>query len=261
MENGTRDGASFLQKYFATRELVDVYSSKWMKKSAARGGRFGKEVLSGFNAKFGTQYQGHLLLLAIDEYRHELKNDIKGIFPFLTGNSIGEDGFPRIHDADFLFINIATKQVLAFGLGRKNRLFISGYDPSDNYLKRILNLNLNDDLTEFGSERQPPFIKKFLALDHARVVPFLINALCIAGEGWEDWNTGEFEEMLEKGADKDGLFRDSDGQEYSKDEMTEIVSELHDAKKKIDDGEAPFLELFKDCDILSWAEGWELASE
>jgi len=246
--DGTVDGHCFLDKYFATGELIDLYSINF---KSGKSHQPQPKNLSLDNREVCRSTMGALLLLALDPCLSAAEEDVKKIFPCLVGACLNGNGHRQIYDADFLLFNLITKQILAFGLGRKNRLFFMGFDASDNYAMQSFGCISPQDL-EADLTLQPHFFQKFLASDPARVVPFLLNSLSMAGEGYEDNNPAFLNELIENGPDADGIFRDECGYEFTKDDLKEMKSAIKQADRNVKEGEAPFRKLFKGCSILNW---------
>lgn len=121
------------------------------------------------------------------------------------------------------------------------------------HLERIESITNVDDF--LGKESD--FKSRFLELDHASIVEYLLKSFSDINAGYHDWGPLPMgheliDEMLKRGPTADGIFRNDYDEEYTKDELDEMKDNGMQALGMIDNGEAPFHELFKYCDVLSW---------
>jgi hypothetical protein len=122
------------------------------------------------------------------------------------------------HHADFLFINLATQQILAIGLARKNRMYMADVGSD-------LDINTRDF---FNSE----YIKKFTELDHCKVVWEISDALERLGQAYYDFdhlpgNQDMIYEVLSNPPEDDGLYY-FEGDSYSKEDLEAIDKEMEE---------------------------------
>lgn len=182
---GTPEVQNFIKKYKASGYLIDPYSDEWISQVANRAENneinyeSDPDTYASFDEEYGMDYRNHLLIIYVDIYNKELIEDLKKIYQPLKyifeelGSSFGA------HKPDFLFINLATKQILCAGLGTKNRLI--QFDAARYAAgKHVPQIDVLQDGT--GSNFDSKYVAKFTALDHDEIISKLIYSLKILGD-------------------------------------------------------------------------------
>jgi hypothetical protein len=243
---------AFIRKRMATGELVDLYASSWTKRSIAAGVL--KRRLSSrahLTRQLPDNGRGHVLLLAIDRCRKETKAELVNLYPSMTGwiGDMGRAGL-SLHEPDFAFINLESCQVLTIGLGRKARTFLHALEPTGRLEE---SLNTVEDFTDQRSD----FRSRFLKRDPAGTVPFLLRSFNKLSAGWGELGPEPFLDSfqinvtLAVGAGEDGFYNYND-EAYEKRELINMKKIAIRAEKTINENEAPFREIFRNCKVLSW---------
>jgi len=159
--------ADFTEQYEAGN-LINVYSSKWLKNNP--------EVFEGFFKTQKKEFEGkiseHLFILFLDEFNIRLQDRLNKLIPSFKKILISEKHLP-----DFIFINTISYQILAIGLGRKNRLFI--YDV---LLENFIDCDVS--LYSKSAAIKNSIINKFCKFDYANIFLIISNALDKLGEGY-----------------------------------------------------------------------------
>lgn len=119
---GTSAAIKFIQKYKKTGHIVDFYSEEHVLSLDAS--TITIDDLKTFDRKYETRYRGHMLAVYIGDRNEEMLESLSRLYlplrKMLTLN--GHSGM-LTHKPNFLLINLATKEILCVGLGRKNREF------------------------------------------------------------------------------------------------------------------------------------------
>jgi len=230
---GTKTVKDFIKKYTELGLLVDVYSRNWLK-AHAEFPYISIDDLDDYQEQSGGACEGHLLVLFTGRDTTELEADLLKIHkPF--GKVFGEH--IRLHKPDLLFINLATKQILCMGLGRKNQFF--GYQLKEDISQLRGTALLNSLLGWYKTSMTNPsaddletqsFISNFVKYDYANIVANLTEALEDFGEQASvrdhlPLNEDEIENILDKGPEANGLYL-VDDEEMTEEEVKNIHNEL-----------------------------------
>ena len=169
------------------------------------------DTYESFDEDHGKQYRGHLLIVYVDIYNKELIEDLKKIYQPLKYIYDEQGSTFGTHKPDLLFINLASKQILCAGLGRKNRLmqfdaarYVAGkYDPQIDVLG-------NGNGGNFDSK----YVAKFTALDHDEIVDKLIFNLKTLGDYLLENNRLNFSpEITSSEPNDEGMYEFEDGRD------------------------------------------------
>lgn len=209
IKGGTKQALELIEALKSTGNLIDVYSREWM--SSKEDGIYSANEYDALVEQHGDEFTHHLLVVMLDEYKQEISEKLIAVYPPLK--ALLKDNY---HHADFLFINLATLQILAIGLARKNSMYMLDVGTD-------LDINTHDF---FSSE----YIKKFTELDHCKVVWEISDALERLGQSHYDFdhlpgNPDIIFELLSNPPAEDGLYH-YDGETYSKQELEEIDKEM-----------------------------------
>ena len=210
--------SDYLRTRKASGELVDLYQSKWVKKRYRN-----------FMKTYDGNLEENYLMLALDQYQRETIALLPVAFPN-TGKCIEES----LHKPDFLILNMKTSQVLAFGLGRKNREFMFAVDEDPTLESTI-------DTVDHFLESRSSYKVRFTALDKAGVVIYILQRFQELSAAWEEWGnvtTVDDEEDL--------------SEVYTAQDLSRIRRAEAAWRRKIKRAEHPFRALFADCECLSW---------
>lgn len=230
---GTQAVQDFIKKYTEQGLLVDVYSREWLTAHDTFPYVTVDDIDDYQEQSLGA-CEGHLLILFTDNENQELEADLRAIhkpFEIVFGENI------RQHKPDLLFINLATKQILCMGLGRKNRFFcyqlkedISSLSETA-LLNSLLGWHKNSMLnpTQDDLETQS-FITNFTKFDYANIVANLTEALEDFGEQASVWdhlplNEDEIDNILDSGPQANGLYLVED-EEMTEEEVKNLQVEF-----------------------------------
>lgn len=208
--SGTKAATDFLEKLKSSGDLLDVYSDEWLSKQNERS-ELPPHFIAAIDEEYGLDYRNHLLVLYINHDKREVIKELTNLYSPLQKLVEGK------HHPDFAFLNLATKQMLCVGLGRKNRLF--AYDPAIDHRLDIYGL------TGLGNAQ---YIQAFTALDHGEVVETIITALYSIGVALFEHDSQpsdhtEVYGMLQDVPDSNGLYyfpNEADG--VTRQELEEI---------------------------------------
>lgn len=214
---GTPEVQDFIKKYKASGNLIDPYSDEWITAVAKRSenGEINYESdldsYTSFDEEYGRDYRNHLLVIYVDPYNKGLIEDLKKIYQPLKyifdehGSAFGT------HKPDLIFINLATKQILCVGLGRKNRLM--QFDAA-RYAAGIHEPQI-DILGEGNSPSfDSQYVTEFTALDHDKIADKLIFNLKILGDYLlENERLNFYPEIVSTEPNHEGLYEFEDGRD------------------------------------------------
>ncbi len=128
---------------------------------------------SEFISNYGPNAENHLAVIYLDQFDTETSEALVKIYPPLH-----QLLKVHHHKPDFLVINLLSQQMLALGLGRKNRFF--AYDVSSNTEVWCWNFGIENGDKEY--------IQNFTSLDSKEVVYELISDLYSFGlSAYEDY--------------------------------------------------------------------------
>ncbi len=209
LSGGTKEALELINELKSSGNLIDVYSKEWM--SSKDDGMYSAAEFDSLVEEHGDEFVHHLLVVMLDEYKKEITEKLVAIYSPLK--AVLTDNY---HHADFLFINLATRQILAIGLARKNRMYMTDVESG-------LDINTSDF---FNNE----YIKKFTKLDHCRIVWEISDALERLGQSYYDFdhlpgNPDIIFELLNSPPAEDGLYH-YDGETYSRQELEDIDKEM-----------------------------------
>jgi len=159
LQDGTPQAMALLKRFQDSGNLIDVYSGKW-KPASDPAREFSDEKFVELDKQFGDGYRNHLLIVCLADMDNSVIKELCEIYPAFIHN------FDRINKPKFLFINLATHQILCAGLGRGCSLFV--IDSESNQGVRLEGIYMPPQ-KEYGD--------KFLALDHLKVVTKLLMGL------------------------------------------------------------------------------------
>jgi hypothetical protein len=115
------------------------------------------------------------------------------------------------HKPDLLFINLATKQILCAGLGRKNRLIqfdAARYSAG----KHEPQIDMLKDGT--GSNFDSKYVTKFTALDHDEIIDKLVFNLKTLGDYLlENDSLNFYPEIISSEPNNEGMYEFKDGRD------------------------------------------------
>ena len=225
---GTPEVQHFIQKYKASGHLIDPYSDQWISQVAKRAENneinyeSDLDTYASFDEEYGLDYRNHLLIVYVDIYNKELIEDLKNIYQPLKyifeeqGSSFGT------YKPDFLFINLATQQILCVGLGRKNRLmqfdadrYAAGkHEPEIDMLEK--NAITGVDIAYFS---------KFTDLDYDGLCGKLIFDLKTLGESLVDYEYLNYHPEMTYELNSDGIYEFENGRDSVGEDELEALNE------------------------------------
>jgi len=214
---GTTEVQNFIKKYKAIGNVIDPYSDEWITAISKRAENSeinyesDLETYESFDEEYGKSYRNHLLIVYVDVYNKELVEDLKQIYQPLRYIFDERGNFFGTHKPDLLFINLATKQILCVGLGRKNRLM--QYDAA-RYSAGIHVPKIDILDQEDRSDYDSSYVTKFKALDHDQIIEKLVFNLKTLGEYLlENDQLNFYPEMVSSDPNQGGLYEFEDGRE------------------------------------------------
>lgn len=247
---GTSLANQFISKYASNGNLLDLYSDVWIKKSKGLDGMSISDFKN-YDTKYGTGYRNHMLLISCDWYENPKSNfsgDLIKVFPKYKDQlrSYSEHVY---FDPSFVLINLATQQMLAVGLGRNNRLFLTDVATNSD-----VSMSLPNDISAqslFGSGDKS-YLSNFLKLDHAGLVYKFLASLNEMGNLVYsrdcDCTPYLYDELRYAEPDEDGMY-EVDGDSYSEPERNEMVVAHEQQNKKIVAHEAFLMRFFPALDF------------
>lgn len=249
---GTVAARECISKLKQIGALVDVYSNEWVEANPDFN-YFVAEDLENYQKESNNQCVGHLLIISTS-----LDQQVVGALLTAAHPSFeiifGEDS--AMHKPDFVFINLATQQILCVGLGRKNYFF--GFAIGSDEVK-IHDGNVYESIQSFRQEdaEDPTFIfmHKFRALDFANIIDNFIESLYEFGvqaraRDYLPLNQEIIEEIIAASPNSDGLY-DVDDELMTLDEVRAILSEFMEADEIGNDHLYTLQEFFPD---LTWGD-------
>lgn len=224
---GTAAARECIAKLTELGALVDVYSKQWLSANPDFS-YFTEDELAEYQSKSNSACEGHLLVISTSLDLPAVSNLLPAAHPGFEAY-FGERA--PYHKPDLVFINLATRQILCVGLGRKNYFF--GFAVGAEEVK-ISDANIYESIQlSREPESQEPalvFMREFLKYDYAGIVSTLIEALYEFGICAREWdhlplNPEEIHSIISDGPNADGLY-DVDGQSMTLEEAQDVISEL-----------------------------------
>lgn len=226
---GTSNARACIEHLRSIGALVDVYSNEWLAANPDYGG-FYPEDLDEYQRKSKGACATHLLIISTSMHSDQVAELLTAAYaPFAdifepNGN----------HKPDLVFINLATKQVLCAGLGRKNYFF--GFAVGDDQIQlRDGDIDLlvrnwystNLPAHKIATQR---FMEKFCKYDYAGVVASMLEALYVFGcnaRGWDNLplNPELIQDIIDAGPDANGTYQ-VDDDSLTLDEANEILQDF-----------------------------------
>jgi hypothetical protein len=226
---GTSTAQACIDQLKAKGALVDVYSNEWL---AANPDfcEFYPEDLHDYQLKSRGACVGHLLIICNSLDTDEIFQMLTTAYPPFA-KAFGPDVH---HTPDLVFINLATKQILCAGLGRKNYFF--GFSVGDDQVRLSdgdIDLIARDwNTTEQSAQKikNMRFMQEFCKNDYARVIPSLLESLYEFGcnaRGWDHLplNPELIQDIIDAGPDAYGTYL-VNGDLLSLDEVNELMEDF-----------------------------------
>lgn len=253
---GTEKANALIEKYKKLNYVVDFYSDEYQ--STVNDDAYEDlhcDAFLQYDKKYGAEYRGHMLMIYVgDENKElilelsELYDPLKKIFKLQT--QFGD----WTHKPDILIINLATKEILCAGLGRKNRLF--SYE-----LHKYLGIKTTNDISNRSDEKNSEgnlnqCSDNFYRLDYANAAKRITRLLEELGSHYFSHDSlPANSDVMVKLNSKDGLYYlvdDSDHEGMTLEEVKELKQNYED-----------YGECIRDCRIdLRWyfpkIEDWDM---
>lgn len=232
--------------------LVDAYSHEWLAANPDFD-YFSTDDLEKYQQKSNNLCVGHLLIVSTSLDQQAVGDLLTAAHPGFEA-IFGEKS--AYHKPDFVFINLATQQILCIALGRKNYFF--GFAIGADNVK-IHDDNVYDSSQPWRhKDSEDPtlvFMREFRALDYAGIVENLIEALYEFGVHARAWDhlpliPEQIEEIINAGPDSDGLY-DIDDQLMTLDEARAVIAEFEEADESGRDNLEKLQLFFPE---LSWSD-------
>ena len=229
-QGGTVAARECISKLKQLGALVDVYSHEWL---TANPDFYycSTDDLEKYQQKSNNLCVSHLLIVSTSLDQQAVGDLLTAAHPGFEA-IFGESS--NYHKPDFVFINLATQQILCIALGRKNYFFGFAID-ADNV--KIHDGNVYDSSQPWRhKDSEDPtlvFMREFRALDYAGIVENLIESLYEFGVHARAWDhlpliPEQIEEIINAGPDSDGLY-DIDDELMTLDEARAVIAEFEEA--------------------------------
>jgi hypothetical protein len=227
---GTIAAQTCIQKLSEQGALVDVYSSAWLS-AHPDFPDFNVADLEEYQARSHNMCEGHLLIISTSLDHEAVSTILSAAYPLLT-----DVVNPKIgnHKPDLIFLNLATKQILCVGLGRKNQLFGFAVGVED---VNISGGNVEDVIRASSDEESadPTFLymREFLKYDYSGVVGDLIESLYEFGIWARAFdhlplNPDLIEDIIEEGPNSDSLY-EINGELMTLEEAQAVLANFEEA--------------------------------
>jgi hypothetical protein len=252
---GTKKAIVLLAKLQQEGDLVDVYSKSFFNRLPSikddPNAEYNQEdfeyLLKQYENNTDSEYKpvGHLLFINVSDLKPELKNVLIELYePFANYLNSGK------HNPDFIIVNLFTKQVLCFGLGRKNRIFffdaVTG--KTVNAFRLLGGQNPAEDIE---------YMDRFTQHDVYEFVSDLAHALYKLGVAMYNFDSApdqdKLEHALDLGPNQFGVYQlmSSRGEilddEYSKEEIVELLEQIIVSEKEEEDSMKVINIFFPEC--------------
>lgn len=251
-KGGTDAAKTSLSELKNLGALVNVYTKEWLDSNPDYQ-YFSHDDLDDYQEKSAGACEGHLLIISTSCFRDLISSLL--ITAHQEFNKIfGEN--VRLHRPDLIFINLATKQILCVGLGRKNYFF--GYALHDERVK-LQDGSVQELVrqTYKNSEANPThkFLNNFLKYDYAQVVSSLVESLYEFGICARDWdhlplNPELLKQIIDSGPDENGLFN-IDDEMMPLEDVKNILQEFSEVEDWAIENLSTLQDYFPD---LTWAD-------
>lgn len=226
---GTIAAQNCIAKLTDLGALVDIYSNKWLEENPDNS-YFDADDLVEYQGRSNGACNGHLLVISTSLHLQKVSELLLGVHPAFA-TCLGEKS--PYHKPDLIFINLATKQILCVGLGRKNYFFGTAIHEedvkvSDGNVKELTRTNTDST----SHEPALVYMREFIKYDYANVVQTLIDALYEFGVCARNWDQlpltpDQIEEIIDQGPDDDGMY-DIDDQLMSLEDARGVIAEFEE---------------------------------
>lgn len=250
--SGTPAAQNCIKQLTELGALVDIYSKLWLD-AHPNFPYCSTDDLAEYQITSSNACEGHLLVISTSLDESVVGEQLMAAYPAFK-SAFGKDA--SHHKPDFIFINLATQQILCVGLGRKNQLF--GYAIGEKAVE-IDDCNVQDvtstNQIEAANTPSMLFMREFVQYDYAGIVTRLIDSLYEFGVSAREWdhlplNPELIEEILEQGPDEEGMF-DIDDEMMTLDEARSVIAEFESAYDWGKENLSTLQDLFSD---LTWAD-------
>lgn len=257
VKKATKKVQDLLDELARAGDLVDVYSKSFFdRQPSVKTDPYALFSQEGFqyvldeyenNIESEEKPLGHLLFIHVNGLNAEMRKTLIEVYkPLKNLIDAGK------HNPDFIIINIFTKQLLCIGLGRKNRLF--AIDAASGEGINAFNL--------IGGSRDgedAAYMDRFTKHDIYECVSDLVHALHKLGLAMYNYdstiaNQDQLEHTLDSGPNQLGVYQLKsfegeilDDEEYSKEEVIQLLEEIIEYQKEEDDSMKVINIFFPQC--------------
>jgi hypothetical protein len=174
---GTKQASKFISSKLQNGEMIQLYTDDWNRQRYANS-PVDNERLTNFQKTYKDLFSGHMLVLCLADATKETLEEFKSLYKPLQKliEAPSQFGGANLHNPDLAFINLARKQILLVGLGRKNRFFSIDAATSDS-----VSIDNIDSASNIFSESNEEYFDQFTNLDLFDVVYELVSALAKYG--------------------------------------------------------------------------------
>jgi hypothetical protein len=247
--NGTLKVQNYINRMKNDGDLIDIYSHEWLNEKY-KDDEYVLERIKELEIKNKSDFIGHMLIVHLADETNESLNELLSLYKPLKNviNAQGEFGYTK-HNPDFLFINLYTKQILATGLGRKNRLFLIDVESNANIELRRPSLRTSASQIFHNNEN---YYENFTSLDALDIVSEIIVSLEKLGIALFEYahcrNRNEIEDILQTKPNKDGYYF-IDDLELTKEELENELDEIDSALNSMDEAIEVIQDYFQHAEI------------
>ncbi len=249
---GTPTAKTCIKQLTELGALVDIYSKQWLD-AHPNFPYCSTDDLAEYQITSSNACEGHLLVISTSIDESVVGERLLAAYPAFEP-IFGQKA--PYHKPDLIFTNLATRQILCVGLGRKNQLF--GYAVGAEEVT-IHDASVQDvtSTDQINAACTPTllFIREFVQYDYAGIVTRLIDSLCEFGVSARAWdhlplNPELIEEILAQGPDEDGLF-DIDDEMMTLEEARSVIAKFESADSWGKKNLSTLQDLFPE---LTWAD-------
>ncbi len=182
---GTLEAIKFIEKYKRTGHVVDFYSDEYVEHRNKNNCPINLKLLKMLDQEHGTNYRSHLLVIYIGDENREMLTELSYLYePIYRYFHLDSDGPGNLIKPDFLLLNLATREILCVGIGRRNREF---HFELHNYLLKNTTPEAPNKINHFSKpEISEGCSEAFYELDHWNLSRKLINVMERLGTSYED---------------------------------------------------------------------------
>jgi hypothetical protein len=242
--NLTPKGTQLVHALRESGALIDIYSDEWLS-GQTQDSPLSPKTIEKIHMEHGSWYRNHLLILFLSRAERSKIEQLLSLYPPLT-----QQIHAGIHKPCFLFINLATNQILCMGLGKDNRFF--AIDAETNH-----DVDIYLEKNPSKENEKSAYLRKFTRLDYCDVVLAFANSLIeLENEFVDDYNLASYDEVYElmnSEPNEEGLYffeKDEEREVGStKEQLDEILEKLDSVESLKEQALSEISRFFPECDM------------